>query len=91
MVKYHEIDGTVTEISFADYFRDKPINYEKYILINESNIELYPECDKIALMGSMHVHTFNPYFKPDEFLSKNYEILAKIPGSGGVAWYLKNK
>lgn len=96
---YHEPDGSINELTTEEYFKDKPpIPYtnivqftspEKAKLGNWIGQDVI--CDKVAMIGSLCIHSFNPSWNPEKYIqSQGYTIISHIPQTGASVYLLKN-
>ncbi len=73
---------TIDGLTPAEYYKDKPVPYDKLITINE-------ESQTARVGGSAF---FNPYYESSGYLeSKGWEVLAMVPGTGSSTYLLKRK
>lgn len=88
-----------TKIPVLEYFKDKSIEYEKYISfislnqaeqskwINNSSVNLYSGCSVALVSTSLG---FNPYANPEEYIkSKGFSIMGYAVGTGAYAIIIK--
>jgi hypothetical protein len=83
----------------SEYFKDKPIEYEKYISfislnkaeewkwINNSHVNIYSGC-LVALVSTCL--GFNPYANPEEYIkSKGFSVMGYANGTGAYSIIIK--
>lgn len=106
IVTYYDINGSVKTLTTEEYFKDKPIDYEKMYKLVDFNekekeslkkwddklVNLYPTCDKIAYWGGYSIHNLNPSYNPDQHLKdKGYKQLGYHALTGCCIIFLETK